>query len=303
MNQDANSVDRGLPRGSGASRGVFLAFAVVYLAWGSTYLAIRIALETLPPLTMAGVRFLTAGAILYLVARLRGAAAPEPRHWGATAAIGALLLLGGNGSVSWAQQAVPSALAALVAAATPLWMLVFSWKTDRPGPRAIVGLLVGLAGMLLLVLPGWKSGALDLLHLGVLVGGTVSFAAGSIYSRRALLPSDTILSTGMQMLAGGVLLSLAGGLTGERVDLAGVSAKSLLAAAYLVVVGSLAGYTAYAWLLRVRPAAQVSTYAFVNPVVAVLLGWLFGGERMPLHSLAAAGVIVASVATIVTRPK
>ncbi len=291
--------------GAGRRRRVILAFATVYLAWGSTYLAIRLALETLPPLIMAGTRFLVAGALLYGVARLRGAAAPAWRSWAAAAAVGALLLLGGNGSVCWAEQAVPSAIAALVAALTPLWMVLFAWRRDRPGPRVVAGLLAGMAGVAVLVVPGFQSGALSATSLAVLVAGSLSFAAGSIYARRAPLPSDTILSTGMQMLAGGALLMLAGGAAGEaaRVDLAAVSMKSMLAAGYLVVIGSLAGYTAYSWLLRVRPAAQVSTYAFVNPVVAVLLGWMVGGEPLHAATLAGAGVVVVSVAAVVGRRK
>ena len=289
-----------------AGRGrVMTAFATVYLAWGSTYLAIRAALETLPPLLMAGTRFVVAGVLLYGVARARGAAAPAAKGWGAAAVVGGLLLLGGNGSVTWAEQAVPSALVALVAALTPLWMVLFAWKRDRPGPRAIAGLAAGIVGVAVLVIPGFRSGVLSATSLAVLVAGSICFAAGSIYARRAPLPSNTILSTGMQMLAGGTLLLLAGALSGEaaRVDLAAVSTKSLLAAGYLVVIGSLAGYTAYSWLLRVRPAAQVSTYAFVNPVVAVVLGWMIGGERLPAATLAGAGVIVLSVAAVITRRK
>jgi drug/metabolite transporter (DMT)-like permease len=283
------------------------AFAAVYLVWGSTYLAIRFAIETLPPFLMAGVRFLTAGAILYLWARWRGAPAPEPRHWRPAAIVGGFLLLGGNGGVVWAEQRVASGLAALLVATVPLWIVLFSALGPggrRPGARVLVGVALGLVGMALLVGPGEIAGGpgADPLGAAVLVLASVSWAIGSLYSRRAPLPSSPLVATAMEMLAGGALLVLAGLASGEaaRLDLAAASPRSLLAFGYLVALGSLVGFTAYVWLLRVAAPARVATYAYVNPVVAVLLGWALAGEPLTPRILVAAAVIVAAVVAITT---
>jgi drug/metabolite transporter (DMT)-like permease len=286
-------------------RKVIAAFAAVYLVWGSTYLAIRFAIETIPPLLMAGVRFLVAGTLLYGWARLRGAERPGREHWIAAAMIGALLLLGGNGAVTYSEQLIPSGIAALLVAVVPLWMVLIDWL--RPGgPRPTVqigfGLLLGLAGIALLVGPDSFMGGerINLLGAAIVLAGSASWAAGSILSRHVRVPPRPLLATGMQMLCGGVLLSLAGLVAGEtsRLDFAAMSAKSLLALLYLILVGAIVGYSAYIWLLRVSTPAKVSTYAYVNPVVAVLLGWLFAAEELSLRVAAAAAVIVAGVALI-----
>ncbi|MDX1674568.1 MAG: drug/metabolite exporter YedA [Longimicrobiales bacterium] len=277
-----------------------LALATVYLVWGSTYLAIRFAVETLPPFLMAGTRFTIAGAILY---GWRRSSHPRPSaaQWRAAAAVGALMLLVGNGGVTWAEQWVESGTAALMVASVPLWMVLLDWA--RPGgrpPRPAVwaGIAVGMAGVALLfgsptLEPRYTMGWV------VLLVASVAWAAGSLYSRTAVLPAP-LLATGMQMLAGGALLLATGAATGElaAVDTATVSPRSVLALAYLIVFGSLVGYTSYVWLLRATPAALASTYAFVNPVVAVFLGWLLADERVTPRIVLASLVIVGGVALI-----
>lgn len=278
-----------------------LGLGTVYLVWGSTYLAIRFGVETLPPFLMAGTRFVVAGTILYVWRRLAGSPRPSAAQWRAAAVVGALMLLVGNGGVTWAEQYVESGTTALMVASVPLWMVLLDWL--RPGgrpPRASVwaGIVVGLAGVALLfggpdLDPRYTAGWVALLI------ASVSWAAGSLYSRTAVLPAP-LLATGMQMLAGGVLLLLVGALTGEAaaVHPATVSTRSVLALAYLIVFGSLIAYTAYVWLLRVTAPALASTYAFVNPVVAVFLGWLLAGERLTVRIILASLVIVGGVALI-----
>lgn len=285
---------------------VLAAFAAVYLVWGSTYLAIRVAIETLPPLTMAGARFLLAGAALYAFMRLRGVPAPAWRHWRTAAVVGALLLLLGNGGVVLAERTVPSGVVALLVAMVPLWMVLLDWLRPggvRPTARTVLGLLVGFAGMVLLVGPSGLGGArVDPLGVALVTVGSLSWAAGSIYARGASLPKSALLSTGMQMACGGVWLALAGGARGEwaGLDPAAFTTRSVVAWAYLVVFGSLIGFTAYVWLLGAASAARVSTYAYVNPVVAVLLGWALAGEPLSPRVLGAAAVIIAAVAVITT---
>ncbi len=283
------------------------AFAAIYLIWGSTYLAIRFAVETFPPFLMAGMRFLVAGAILYPWARLRGAPQPARSHWLAAAIVGGLLLLGGNGGVVWAAQRVPSGLTALLIGTVPLWMALLDWlRRDgaKPSNGVIVGLLLGLFGIVLLVEPGKISGArqVDLAGAAVLILASLSWASGSLYSRRAQLPASPLLATGMEMLAGGALLLIVSLLAGEwaRFDANALSLRSWLSLGYLIVFGALVGFTAYIWLLRVSTPAHVSTYAYVNPVVAIFLGWAFAGEPLTARTLLAAAVIVAAVVIITT---
>jgi drug/metabolite transporter (DMT)-like permease len=277
----------------------------VYLVWGSTYLAIRFAIESLPPFLMAGARFVVAGAILYAWSRATGAPRPSLRHWRSTALVGACLLLGGNGGVVWAEQRVESGLAALLITVVPLWMVLIDWLRPggrRPGWRVAAGLLLGFAGVALLVRPGATGGRIDPLGAAVLLGAAFSWAWGSLASKRLPLPASPLLTTGMEMLAGGGMLLLAALLAGEPAafDPAAVTGRSLLALGYLVVFGSFVGFTAYVWLLRVAPPALVGTYAYVNPVVAVLLGWAFAGEPLTGRTLLAAAVIVTGVAVITT---
>ena len=285
---------------------IALALGAVYVVWGSTYLAIRFAIETLPPFLMAGVRFVIAGALLYAWSRARGAERPGRLQWRAAAIVGGCLLLGGNGGVVWAEQRVDSGIAALIVTTVPLWLVLLDWLRPggrRPGWRVALGLVIGFAGVTLLVRPGSGGGAVDPVGAGVLVLASLSWAWGSLASRRLPLPASPILATGMEMLAGGGLLLAAGLVTGEagRFDPAGVSTTSLAALGYLIVFGSFVGFTAYVWLLRVVSPAIVGTYAYVNPVVAVLLGWAFAGEPLTATTLIAAAVIIGGVAVITTQ--
>ncbi len=283
------------------------AFAAVYVIWGSTYLGIRIAIDTIPPFLMGGVRFLIAGAILYVWSRARGDAPPTRRNWLAATIVGGLLLLGGNGAVMWAAQHVPTGIVSLLVAMVPLWMVLFEWigpRKIRPTTGVAIGVMLGLAGLAVLAGPalwGGKEG-IDPASVIILMIGSMSWAAGSLYSRRPTLPSSSILAMGMEMLGGGALLLIAGLLSGElsRLDIGAVSRSSVLAMAYLLFFGSLIGYTAYIWLLRVQPAARVSTYAYVNPIVAVFLGWIILAEPVTQRTLLAGAIIVGSVALITT---
>lgn len=282
---------------------VALALGTVYVVWGSTYLAIRFAIETIPPMLMAGVRFLLSGALLYVLARARGAERPLAVHWRSAAVVGGLLLVAGNGIVVWAEQWVSSGLTALLVSTTPLWMVLLHWWSrdgSRPSLRTWGGIAVGFAGVGLLVNPGGTGGGgVSLGGAALLVLASFCWASGSLYSRRAPLPSSPLLATGLEMLIGGALLLLIGLATGEtaRVDLAATSAASLAAFAYLVVFGTL-GFTAYIWVLKAAPPALVSTYAYVNPLVAVLLGWALAGEEVTGRTLLGALVIVSGVALI-----
>ncbi len=283
------------------------AFAAIYIIWGSTYLGIRFAIETIPPFLMAGVRFLLAGAMLYGWARVRGAPRPLRVHWRSAAIIGALLLLGGNGGVTWGEQTVPSGLAALLVATVPIWIATLDWLRPggtRPDGPVIAGLLLGFVGILLLVGPGNLGGGEGNYTLGTLavLGAAFSWALGSLYSKRAPLPGDALQGIGMEMLAGGVWLWLAGTLAGEwgQLNLGAISLRSGLALAYLTLFGSLVGFTAYVWLLRVVSPARAATYAYVNPVVAVFLGWALAGEELTPLTLVAAAVIIAGVVITTT---
>jgi drug/metabolite transporter (DMT)-like permease len=284
--------------------GVLAAFAAVYLIWGSTYLAIRFAVETMPPFTMAGVRFLIAGAILFTWSRARGAAPLTGPQWRTAAIAGALLLVGGNGLVSWAEQTVPSGITALLIASTPMWMALLDWA--RPGgrrPRAGVwaGIALGLVGIVVLVGPG-QFGGTPVDPIGALAIGTASFcwALGSIYQRGAPVSESTLLNVGGQMLAGGAALMVLGAALGERLVIDEVSTRSAASLAYLIVAGAVVGYSAYVWLLKVTTPAKASTYAFVNPLVAVVLGWALADEALSPRVLAAGALVIGAVVLITT---
>ncbi|WP_192821415.1 EamA family transporter [Rufibacter sp. LB8] len=285
-----------------------LAFGAIYIIWGSTYLAIFIAIETLPPFLMAGLRFLLAGVALYAFARLSGTPAPKIIHWKSTALIGALLLLIGNGAVVWAEQRVATGIAALLVTTVPLWVVLLQWwgpAHKKPTLGVVLGLAIGLAGMVVLVSPWEISGGIDLWGGGAIFLAAGAWAMGSLYSASAQLPASPILTTGMQMLCGGALLLLTGTLTGEwqTTNWSEVSERSWWAFGYLVVFGSLVAFTAYSWLTRVAPPAQVSTYAYVNPVIAVLLGWGFAKEEITSQTLIAAALLVTAVALITLKAK
>ncbi|MFN2135816.1 MAG: EamA family transporter, partial [Candidatus Promineifilaceae bacterium] len=257
---------------------IILAFAAIYIIWGTTYLGIRIAVETMPPFLMAGTRFVFSGLLLFLILRLRGAPMPKRVHWRSAFIIGAFLLVGGNGLVTWSEQQVPSSTAALVVATVPLWIALFDWlifKGARPGKRVTAGLLLGLLGIILLIGPGQILGTagFSLTALAILLLAPLLWSLGSLYSREADLPEDTFMSTSMEMLAGGVLLLLAGLLTGEAgsLDATAFSSRSLAAFVYLTIFGSIIAFSAYIWLLKFVPATKVATYTYVNPVIAVFL--------------------------------
>jgi drug/metabolite transporter (DMT)-like permease len=297
-----------IDRVAGQSRTkVVAAFAAVYIIWGSTYLAIHFAIETLPPFLMAGVRFLVAGGILYLWARLRGAARPTLVHWRSALIIGGLLLFLGNGGVVWAEQHVSSGEASLLAGTVPLWMVLLEWARPggtRPSLYTFGGLGVGVAGMLLLVGPGGSGGGMHMAGALALGMAALTWAVGSLYARGAPLPSSATMTTGTQMLAGGALLFIFGLTVGEwgGVELSALSTRSVLALGYLIVFGSLIGYSAYIYILGVASPASVSTYAYVNPVVAVLLGWALAGEELTARTVFAAAIIVGSVVLLTVRP-
>jgi drug/metabolite transporter (DMT)-like permease len=278
---------------------LFLAFAAVYVLWGSTYLAIRLAIDTIPPFLMAGGRFLAAGAALYVLGVPSCLPRPSARQW-RNAAIGAIpLFVMGNGGVTWAEQAVPSGAAALVIATLPAWLLLLDWAYGgRKGPRLVevLGIGLGLTGVAVLSAPGG-------IHLGgavALLGAALAWAVGSLFNRYADLPASPALTAAMQMLAGGVMMVALGVVLGEagRFDPGTVSWRSAAAVAYLVAVAVVA-LPAYNWLLSVTSPALVGTYAFVNPVVAVLLGWAVAGEVMTGRTVPAALLVVVGVMLLV----
>jgi len=283
---------------------LLLAFAAVYLVWGSTYLAVKYAIATLPPLLMAGTRFVLAGLVMSVVGRASAEyKPPTAAQWRTSFVVGALLLVGGNGGVVLAERYIPSSLAALLVAVEPFWIVLLSWlwlRQPRPSGKVLLGLVLGFGGVYLLVGEqlGAGSGLRQLLSAGAVIGAALCWAAGSVYGLRAPSPRSAVLGAGMQMLAGGVLLLLLGLLTGEsrNLDLGQVSRASWLGFGYLVVFGSLVAFTAYSWLMKNAPPARVATYAYINPVVAVLLGWVLLGEALTGQMLVGAAVVVGSVA-------
>jgi drug/metabolite transporter (DMT)-like permease len=285
---------------------VILALGTVYLVWGSTYFGILIAIKTIPPMSMAALRFTVAGGLLYAWAVRRGdreGDRPGLAQWAAAALVGTALLAAGNGAVTWAEQRIPSGIAALLIASVPLWMSILGrvLLAERLSWMAVVGLAVGFAGLVLLVRPSGTD-RLDLTATVVVLGGALAWASGSVWSRRAPLPRRPLVTTGMEMLAGGAVLAVASVVGGEpaRIRFAEISVSSVLAMAYLVVFGSLVAFTAYVWLLRNVRTSVVGTYAYVNPVVAVALGAVLGGEPVTGRALLAGAVILAGVALIVT---
>ncbi len=305
------SLETGLstPREAPPGR-ILLAFTAIYLIWGSTYLAIRFAVETIPPFLMAGVRFGVAGGILYLGLRSRGVRSPRRSEWKAAFWSGGLMLLGGNGLLSWSEQYVPSGLAALLVGTVPLWMVALAWlgpDRERPGRWELFGLATGFAGVALLVSPSAEVvGSLGaeprqfLLGTVAVLVASLSWAIGSLYNRRASLPPPPLFATAITMIAGGVLLVLTGIARGEigQLSLGAVSARSAWALGYLILFGSVIAFSAYTWLLRVVRPALVGTYAYVNPLVAVLLGWWLASEPITGRMALAMAIIIGSVARV-----
>jgi drug/metabolite transporter (DMT)-like permease len=303
-------VDWYVPRVSLRAR-IWTAFLAIYLIWGSTYLAIRFAIETLPPLLMAGTRFLVAGALLFGWLWLKGERKTTWIQWREAAVVGGLMLAGGNGGLSWAQEFVPSGLAALIVSTIPIWVVLLQWiwlKEGRPSPRVLLGLAFGFVGVALLIRPdagGATSGeGVSILGAIVILAAAALWAAGGLYSRRAKLPASPLLAVAMEMVAGGVILFVAGTVAGEwpRFHLFSASFRSLLSLGYLIVYGSLIALTAYLWLIKETNPARAATYAFVNPVVALVLGWWLAGETLGPRTALAAVVAITGVVLIVRAP-
>jgi len=283
---------------------VWIALGIVYLVWGSTYFAIAIVVQTLPPLLAAGGRFLLAGLLLaaWVAARRPGALRMARRQAAGAGLVGVLLLAGGNGLVSLGERTVPSGLAALIVASVPLWIVLLRLAArDRVGRDVMIGVTVGIVGVAVLVVPGGVSGQTDALGLVMLVGATFAWATGTFLSPRLDMPRDALASTAAQMIAAGVVLLVVGTLASEGFTTGAASTASLIALGYLVVFGSLVAFSAYTWLLQNAPVSLVSTYAYVNPVVAVFLGTLFLSEPVTPTTIAGAALILAAVAFIVSR--
>jgi len=315
---EMKTVDSSTPPAPHASRAMILAaFAAIYLIWGSTYLAIKVAIETVPPFLMTGVRFLIAGSVLYAWSVLRPSretpASERVRpstleSWRDAFVVGALLIVGGTSLVGWAELSVPSGITSLILATTPLWMVLLDGASSRrvPSARVLVGVLVGLGGLAILIGPSLLSPGegVNLLGAGALVLASLTWTTGALYSRRLPQFGSPARMTGMQMIAGGVLSMLIGIALGEldRFSFANITTTSVIAVSYLVIAGALVGFSAYLWLMRVSAPSRVATHAYVNPIVAVLLGWAVLGETVTMRTGAAMAVIVAAVVLIVSTP-
>lgn len=286
---------------------VLVAFAAVYIVWGSTYLAIRIGIESFPPFILAGLRHLTVGLLLYPIIRWKTSMRPTATNWRTAVVTGFLLLFIGNGGVSWAELKVPSGVTALLVATVSLWLVLVDWLRPgghRPAPKLVIGLLMGFAGIALLVGPAQLGGSqrVDPLGAAVLVLASLAWACGSLYAKHGGMPSSPMLGVAMQSFAGGAILLIAAFLAGEfhAFHFAAVSLRSWLAIAYLIVFGSGIGFSAYIYILHQSTPARVGTYAFVNPVVALFLGWLIAAEPITLRTSIAAAVILTAVILVIT---
>ncbi len=288
---------------------VITAFAALYVIWGSTYLGIRLAIETIPPLLMAGARFVAAGLIMYVIAWSQGIGRSTWANWRTSLIIGACLLLGGNGGVTISEQHIDSGLAALIVAIVPIYIVLLGWATGmapKPSPIVWLALIGGFVGVGILFGPALHFSSNDARHpaigISILLVSSFIWSAGSLYSRTAKHAASPFLTAAQQMLCGGALLLLAGIVTRElpRFHPGSISMLSLASFVYLVIIGAVVGYTAYIWLLRHCEPAKVATYAYVNPIVAVLLGALFAGETLTMRMLIAAGLIIGSVALVIT---
>jgi len=281
---------------------IFLAFGAIYIIWGSTYLAIRYAIETIPPLFMMGARSEIAGSILYFWSRTRGPVIVQREHFPSLFIIGILFFLVGHGLLAWAQQRVPSGLAAVLVASEPLWVFLVESSLVRDTKirtKGIAGLVLGFAGIVYLIASteGIESSGADTIASMAVVFGSLSWSCGAVYSRVAKLPASAMLSAGMELIIGGVFLILAGILSGEAetFHIAAISLRSLLGIAYLISFGSVITFSAYTWLLSRTSATRISTHTYVNPIIAVFLGWLIVDEAVTLESLIATAIIVVSV--------
>jgi drug/metabolite transporter (DMT)-like permease len=297
---------RTTPSGIPAAGLIWLALGVVYVLWGSTYLAIKLAERSFPPFLMASIRFLIAGGVLFVWSIGRGERGNDPigrNQWRAAFVVGSLLLLGGNGGVVWAEQHVATGVVALLIATVPLWMAALDrvFYGHRLRTQAVAGLGLGFVGMVLLVSSSHRGHA-GLAGSLVVVGAALCWAAGSVYSRSAPLPKRPLVATAMEMIGGGAGLAVLSVASGElgRFHPAQVTMQSVAALGYLVVFGSLVAFSAYVWLLRTAPMSLVGTYAYVNPVVALFLGWLILGEAISPRTAVASAIVIGGVALIVT---
>jgi drug/metabolite transporter (DMT)-like permease len=284
--------------------GVWLALGIVYVAWGSTYLGIRVMDRTIPPLLGAGVRFVAAGVLMYVALTVWGGRAPRvaARELASLIVVSVLLLAGGNGGVTYAERHVPSGLAALLVASMPLWILVIrTLAGDRPRRATLGGLAIGFVGVGLLVLRGGQQQGVSVPHMLIVVAAALSWALGSWLSGRLPMPTDVAAGTAIEMLIGGAVLVAISPIAGEHWSAltAHASADSLLALAYLALFGSILAFTAYVWLLQHAPISKISTYAYVNPVVAVSLGALILGERITASTLIGGAIIVLAVSVVI----
>ncbi|MGH7635373.1 MAG: EamA family transporter, partial [Gemmatimonadaceae bacterium] len=283
------------------------AFASIYIIWGSTFLAIHFVVADLPPFLLASARFTIAGAVLATIALARGAARPTRQNWRAAAIVGILLFPCGNAIVFWAETRMPTGMTALLVATEPLWVVLLLWLQGRarPGPRVLGAILAGFVGLVVLVGPSAFSGgstrAVHLVPAIAVVAAACAWALGSLYARTAPLSPSPLLTAGMESFAGGIVTLVIGLAAGEQhgLHLAMASSASLIAFAYLVVFGSLVGFTAYSWLLKAAAPARVATYAYVNPVIAVVLGWAILGETITGRVAIAAAIIIGAVILII----
>jgi drug/metabolite transporter (DMT)-like permease len=306
---NANSLAAPKTLGSTHPTLVLVSFAAVYILWGSTFFAIRVGIESFPPFLLAGLRHLTVGVFFYPVFRKLAAEKPAFAQWRTCIITGCLLLLIGNGIVSWAELIVPSGIAALLVATVSLWMVLLDWLRPggtRPVPRVIAGFLLGFVGMALLVGPKHLGNSERINPMGAfaLIGASLAWAAGSIYSRHHPLPRSPLLGVAMQTISGGTALCLVAVLTGEtrHFHFSDVTFRSWLALFYLIVFGSALGFSAYVYILKHSTATRVATYAFVNPVVALFLGWFLAAEPLSLRTLLASLVILTAVLLVITAP-
>ena len=307
MSSSSTPADSSLPAHHEVPRWQLIGgFLIIYVVWGSTYLAIKWAVNTIPPFSLGAMRFLVAGGSLYAWARWRGAPKPTLQNWRASAVVGVLLLFIANGGVSWASRRVSSGIASVLVATVPLWLVISeAYMGKRPQLAQLLGGVIGLVGVGLLVIPahaanGATTSAVDTIGALVLVMGSLSWTVGSLYSRSAPQAKSAALAIAMQMLVGGSCLTVLAALTGDwpRLFAGDVSTQSWLSLGYLITFGSLIGFSTYMWLLTVASPAAVGTYAYVNPLVAVLLGVWLGGERLPSTAFVAMGIIVGGVAMV-----
>ncbi len=283
-----------------------LAFLAIYIIWGSTYLAIKYAIDTVPPLMMAGARFILAGTSLYIFMRLRGEARPSLQQLGQAAIVGTLLLALGNGGVVLAEKSVPTGMCALLVAMVPVYIALLEHiNKGLPSPRTSIGLVLGTVGIFTLVGPGaiMGNGGVSWFGVGALVLSSLSWSVGSVYARRAALPNSPIVSTALQMISGGLILSLVSFGLGEsqKFDVSRISFSLIASFAYLVIFGSIVAFSAFSWLLKHQTASKVSTYAYVNPIVAVFLGWALLGEKVSMQIVYSGAIILVAV-WLITAP-